>query len=278
VSAADPSRAVDDPGAAFDANFADLLEWYASGPGGTVDRAPDRTIALTRVPFRAVNAVVRADLDPTRARERIAEAVAVCEAAAVPWRWLVGPSSRPLDLGERLAAAGLTLLGAFPAMAVALDRPLDLPAPRVDDLATRRVATVEDLDAWAELQRVSLGLDDTATTAWREAHARGGLGEDVPLRTHIALVDGMAVGSAALFATAGVAGVWNVATHPGFRGRGIGRAMTALVVEEGRARGYRVAVLGASAMGEPVYRAMGFREVARLRNWTLAQPVASQSG
>jgi hypothetical protein len=54
--------------------------------------------------------------------------------------------------------------------------------------------------------------------------------------------------------------------------------MTALVCEDGRAAGYRVAALGASAMGEPVYRAMGFREVSRLRNWTLAQPATSQSG
>jgi len=61
-----------------------------------------------------------------------------------------------------------------------------------------------------------------------------------------------------------------VCTLPELRRMGIGRAVTAAVIAEGRERGLRVAVLGASAMGEPVYRAMGFREVGRLRNWTAA--------
>ena len=267
-----------DPAAAYDANFADLLVWYASLPGGTVDRAPDRTVALAGVAFRAVNAVVHVDLTPSRADERIAEAVARCVASGVPWRWLEGPTSRPGDVGARLAAAGLSRLGEFPGMALSLDRPVEVPAPRVDGLVVRRVADEADLDRWAALQRVSLDLGDVATAAWREVHARAGFGEEVPLRTSIALVDDVAVGSSALFVAAGVAGIYNVCTHPGYRGRGIGRHMTALVAEEGRALGYRVAVLGASAMGDPVYRRMGFREVSRLRNWTLVQPAASQSG
>jgi ribosomal protein S18 acetylase RimI-like enzyme len=75
-----------------------------------------------------------------------------------------------------------------------------------------------------------------------------------------------------------VAGVYNVCTLPELRGLGIGRAITASVIEDARQQGMRVAVLGASPMGDPVYRAMGFREVCRLRSYFDPELPASQSG
>ena len=69
-----------------------------------------------------------------------------------------------------------------------------------------------------------------------------------------------------------MAGVYNVATVQEARGRGIGRAVTATVLAEAVARGHRLAVLGSSDLGYPVYHRLGFREVSRLRSYAL--PVA----
>ena len=88
------------------------------------------------------------------------------------------------------------------------------------------------------------------TRAWRDAHDRA-LSADVPLRDWIALLDGVPVAAAALFVGAGVAGIYNVATVPEARGRGIGRAVTAAALAEAVARGQRTAVLGSSEMGYP---------------------------
>ena len=129
--------------------------------------------------------------------------------------------------------------------------------------------TVDDvagLDAWEELQRRALDLDDTQTRAWRDAHDRA-LSADVPLRDWIAFLDGVPVAAAALFVGAGVAGIYNVATVPEARGRGIGRAVTAAALAE--------AVRAASAPPSsarprwaiPVYRRLGFRDVSRLRSY-----------
>lgn len=252
---------------ALDANFAALIRWYAERPGGEIHDDGDLVRCSTGLGFRSINGVVGIDLDPGTAEERIAEVRDWFAGRGVPWRWLVGPTTRPLDLGERLVRAGFELVsdGAGMALDLAGFEPEPLPASveieTVDDLA--------GLDAWGELQRRALTLDDGRMRAWRDAHDRA-LSADVPLRDWIARLDGVPVAAAALFDSAGVAGIYNVATVPEARNRGIGRFITAAALAEGVARGHRVAVLGASEMGYPVYRRLRFREVSRLRSYALS--------
>ena len=51
------------------------------------------------------------------------------------------------------------------------------------------------------------------------------------------------------------------------RGRGIGRETTLAALRDAAARGYRVAILGSSPMGFPVYSRIGFIEVCRNRHF-----------
>ena len=51
-------------------------------------------------------------------------------------------------------------------------------------------------------------------------------------------------------------------THPGWRRRGIGRAMTAAPLRAARAGGARRACLDASDAGAPIYQRLGFEVVA----------------
>ena len=88
----------------------ELLAWYASWPGGEVRRDADLLLTSSGVRFRAINAAALADLAPASAAGRIDDAVAWLSARTDRWRWLVGPTSRPLDLEERLIAAGLQLV------------------------------------------------------------------------------------------------------------------------------------------------------------------------
>jgi GNAT superfamily N-acetyltransferase len=59
------------------------------------------------------------------------------------------------------------------------------------------------------------------------------------------------------------AGVLLVNTEPGWRGRGIGTAMTALALRHARERGARRACLTATAAGRGVYARLGFEVAAR---------------
>ena len=259
LTAADEAAA-----AALEANFAELIRWYASRPGGEVIEADDVTICCTGVPFRSVNCAVEIDLDPATADARIAEVGAWFDARGHPWRWLVGPSSGPDDLGERLARAGYEPNRGSVGMALDLDGfvpetpPTGVEIVTVDDLA--------GLAAWDSIQRMALVLDATQTRGWRDAHDRA-LGPDVPLRDWIAFLDGVPVAAAALFVGAGVAGIYNVATVPEARVRGIARAITAAALAEAVRRGQRTAVLGSSELGYAVYRRLGFRDVWRMRSY-----------
>jgi ribosomal protein S18 acetylase RimI-like enzyme len=256
--------------AALDANFAELIRWYGGRTGGDVCEAADVTICSTGLAFRSVNGAVGLRFDPATIEERIADVTAWFAGRAGPWRWLVGPTSAPPDLDRHLRLAGFDLVSDNAGMALDLGRATDVePAP--PGVEIRPLEDLEGLDAWGEINRRALELDPLRARAWRDAQDRA-IGSPGPMRIWIANLHGEPVAAAALFEGAGVAGVYNVATVPEARGRGIGRAVTATVLAEAIARGHRLAVLGSSDLGYPVYHRLGFREVSRLRSYAL--PVA----
>lgn len=252
--------------AALDANFAELLAWYGSGEDGEVRDEPDLLLAFSGVAFRAINAAARANVEPADAAGRIEEAVAWLSARTARWRWLLGPASRPLDLGDRLVASGLRQLSDNAGMALDL-RGRQTGAPLPAGVTTELVTDEAGLGRWRAVQQRGLGLDEASTMAWWAAHHRLAVEAWPPLRNWIANLDGEAVAAAALFVGAGVAGIYNVCTVPEARGRGIGSAITAVALDAAVAQGLELAVLGSSDMGYPVYLRLGFREVSRLRSY-----------
>jgi len=64
-----------------------------------------------------------------------------------------------------------------------------------------------------------------------------------------------------MFLGAGSAGIYHVDTVEAARGQGFAAAVTSAALFAAREGGYRYGVLTASALGEPVYRRLGFREL-----------------
>ena len=93
-----------------------------------------------------------------------------------------------------------------------------------------------------------------------EAFAALGFEAGNPQQTFLARLDGEGVGTSLAVRAGDVLGVFNVATVPGARGRGVGRAVTLAALRDGAAAGCRMAVLQASEMGHPVYERLGFRD------------------
>ena len=124
--------------------------------------------------------------------------------------------------------------------------------------------------------RVSFGFPDYAIAAYTEAMTHFGYGPDVPFEHFVGYLDGTPVASASLFRCAGVAGIYNVATLPAARGRGIGRAIIQAPLEEAQGEGFALAVLQASAAGFPVYVDLGFQQDGAIAQYVWsAAPVSA---
>jgi ribosomal protein S18 acetylase RimI-like enzyme len=73
-------------------------------------------------------------------------------------------------------------------------------------------------------------------------------------------------------------GVYNVGTLERARRRGLGTALTALVVHDARARGCRTASLQSTPTAERVYAAVGFRDLGRILEYVPEAADTSVSG
>lgn len=221
-----------------------------------------------------VNTIAGLRIEAGSFAARVAAVEAPYRAAGLPTSWWLDDWTAPADAAERLRAVGLRPGGAEAVMVV------DLPAPHVADADSdvpgaargadrptlRVVRTLDDLDAWIAVMGASYGwVDAVKAAAMRRLydptspHGRSGRRIGV-----LADLRGDAVGAASLFQAAGQGWVTNVGTIPAARGRGVRAAVTRLTLALAAERGDRTAWLAASAMGEPVYRRLGFRTVGRL--------------
>jgi predicted acetyltransferase len=65
----------------------------------------------------------------------------------------------------------------------------------------------------------------------------------------------------------GDASVWDVATMPGARGRGLCRRLLHRALWDARAAGCDFSSLQATKLGEPVYARLGYRSHGALQMW-----------
>lgn len=253
------SRAVEDNEAEF------LLVLGRAGGGEERD---DENVHWTigGSPIGYHNAVVRARLSEHTADEVIVASQELMRSYGVPGSWHVGPSMRPDDLGDRLAALGFEG-GPEPGMAADLDAMPDVDMP--SDLRIERAASSSDLADYEAVLAGGFGEGPPEARWVREMYERIGLDDD-GWRHFVGRIDGAPVACATTFFTTDAAGLYFVCTSPDARQRGIGAAISHAALADARDGGRRVGVLGSSPMGQRVYERLGFREVCPVRvyEWT----------
>jgi ribosomal protein S18 acetylase RimI-like enzyme len=267
-----------DPGVqlAIEGNRHALRAYLARWPRLEVHHAPGLSWALADVPLASLNLIWDARLEPAEVRERAGAVLSQYAARSLPAQWLIGPATRPLDLGRRLETEqGLLYEGDSPGMA------LDLSAP------SRAHGPAPDAYLPADLQ-ISPLTDRARLPDWLAAYGGNGLpapvgqaildlesslgfepgGESAsPYVRYIAYRSGRPLATATLFVWAGTAGLYNVHTLPGARPQGLGAALTPRALADAQARGCTVAVLAASPLGLGLYRTLGFREHCRFSHY-----------
>ncbi|MEM7050626.1 MAG: GNAT family N-acetyltransferase [Acidobacteriota bacterium] len=247
--------------AAVEANMAEFVKQWNRWSGIEVHDDPEILQTVCDVPFPLFNNISRARL-PEGREDQILDRILARSSA--PLMWWIGPTTRPLDLADRLRARGLEQGDDLPGMALDL---ADLPSvPEVPDLEVRRVENDADLAAWSDVGAVGFGFPDFATAPFLDLFCA--IGTEPPWHHFVARADGRPVATASLLEGAGVAGLYNVATIPEARNRGIAAEISRRALAVAADLGYRTAILQSTLMAVGVYRRLGFREVCKLTLFT----------
>lgn len=235
--------------------------------------ADDLYWIVTGFPHPMANAVIRTHWDGERMEtldQRIATTLAPFQARGAPMMWYLWPTSSPEELGDHLVTSGFVADHASPMMS------FDLSAAPPSAPAAARIERVNDQQSFARW--VTVVIDGFGFPESARALATGlfmALGYSDPFYQYLAWLGDEPAAAASLVLDDTNAGIFNVATLPAMRGKGIGSAITAHALHEAHAAGRHSALLVASEMGEPVYRRLGFQTCGMVREYVWQpQPTA----
>jgi predicted GNAT family acetyltransferase len=177
--------------------------------------------------------------------------------AGVPWLWWVGRDSAT-GVADSIVEYGARKVGEVPVMAISLERIPDVEGP--PDLEIEIVEGRASLQEWVETYTQSFGIGCELVGGALNIEAERS--DSSRIVRFIARREGKAVGTALMFDTYDVAGIYVVSTKEAERRQGIGAKLTVSALKAGQERGLRVGTLQASGLGVSVYARMGFERVA----------------
>ena len=244
---------------AMEDNRCTLCTLFARLPGAELHDAPDVLQVTTNEPFSVFNTVHRAQFAPKDVDTAIEAAKTRARARGVRLMWLVGPSTRPADLGDSLQAHGFVHEEDIFGMATDLSRlPDDRELPAGVEI--REATGEQDLRTWSTTMVSAFGMPESVVDTYIQWLLPLTTQEHSPVHLYIGWLDGVAVATQLLVLGAGVAGIHYLGTLPSARGRGVGGAVCLNTLREGRARGYRIGVTEAETMAVGTCRRLGLKE------------------
>jgi GNAT superfamily N-acetyltransferase len=254
--------------AAVEQNLLEQLEHFAAAPGMRRLAIEGVTAYCSNIPFPLFNAIGAARFaDDPDVSVRTGAVVRRFVRHGMPFLWWPTPSSTSTALEDTLLAHGLEaeeVTGMYADLtdAVAVEAPVG--ARLVFDPPLRLFA-----EAMVEAFAMPTAIVD-ALAALTAALPR------TRLRNLMLLEHDRLLGCGSLYLSESpsgtVAGLYNIATVEQVRGRGVGRALTALLLNLGRDLGATRAVLHATPMGRPVYRRLGFVDVCSMPQYLWLPP------
>jgi len=243
------------------ARMADSIRayWGAYAQAGPRHYETDGDAALvwTGIPHPIMNAVILEQHDPEVTARMIDRVSGLVAASGIGACWHVAPEAATAGALDALRAVCPGGGATVPAMIAPLQV---LPGPELPEgLEIVEKHGRDGRRDWAALAAEGFSFNATCIAAMADCEA------DIPEEIlgghvrYVGLYRGKPVAVSSLVMAGGFAGIYAVATLPEARGKGIGAAMTAHAMREGKKRGAREAALQASEMGYPVYRRLGFR-------------------
>ncbi|NBD27023.1 GNAT family N-acetyltransferase [Paenibacillus glycinis] len=177
-----------------------------------------------------------------------------------PFSWLTWSHEAAVDeLALILEENGLRKAGNLFGMSLSL---VDWTynAPYISGFDIQPIRTKSEFAWFKEIVLPAFGLQGEAGDVFMQTNEAAGIGERAVYKHYVGLLNGLPAGAATAIQDGETIGIYNVATSEAFRRKGIGSAITAHAVLEGKAAGGQLAVLQSSKMGRSVYQSLGFHD------------------
>jgi GNAT superfamily N-acetyltransferase len=182
--------------------------------------------------------------------------------------WVTGPSTRPVDLPQRLVASGFRPIASLAGMVLT-----DLAKPIAANADVREIPFAEAL-AGSEWMGRAYGMPTDVTRTFNEMIAAGSA--SLKIRGYFAYLAGeqpVAWSYLMYLPDSAVVLLGGAATLPEHRGRGLYSALVAKRLADARADGRTTAIIQADRdTSAPICEKLGFREVCALEMY--ASPAA----
>lgn len=247
---------------ALEGNLCAFLRVHARAPHVAIEDRPDLFCVTSSIPSSTLNQAIRPRYAGEHVDGFIDRALAFYASRDRGFRFLVGETATPRNLGQVLAARGFAPQGETIGMRA--DLHAFTPDERdPDDTTVEEVRTEEQWARWIDTFVRGYDLPPGLLEPGAAMLAAIGRGADVPWRFYLARTRDAPVATALAHGAAGVAGIYYVATVPEARRRGTGGRVTRAALADARADGYRYAVLQPTPPGYGVYRRLGFQECGR---------------
>lgn len=245
---------------AVENNHFAFLEAMSAIPHSETQDSPQMLCYHRRIISPMFNGVARVTLEPSEVEAAIEESIAYFKERSQPYFfWWVTPSSTPEGLEERLLAKGFAAWETnAPGMTLALNN-LNHDGTLPHGFSLETVKDDKRLLDWGHTFNRTNEVPEFAGMSWVEATRQVGI-ERAPWTLHLGRFEGQLVAVNILFCGAGVASVYGVAVLPEMRGRGFGKAVTAISYLHVRDMGYRYGGLFSTPEGHPVYQKLGFAD------------------
>jgi hypothetical protein len=255
---------------AIEGNLLAFHPYFRQWPRSRGETTPKLSWTITDIQFAMFNNILGARLTENEADSAIEAAIARGRVNNVPLLWFTGPSTTPADLGDRLVKHGFVKDEDAPGMAADLSTFPELKLP--EGLEIRPVNDAAVLAIWCDTAVKAYGMPPSVVPHFLDWFSTFPLNAQASLRHYVAFYRGQPAATASMLLAAGAAGLYNIATIPDLRGRGIGSAITLAPLRAALSEGFRISVLQSSADGFPVYSRLGFKQYCTIGSYVWAPP------
>ena len=221
---------------------------------------------LSHIPLPFFNCVIFYNFDPGGLEKQIKDLIKFGRSKKTSLLWLIGPSSRPHNIGAVLEENSFKYDDHMMSMAIEI-RDIKNNLKHIDGFEIEIVDNRKKLEKW--VHTCLKGFDENGKNFSSIYRFERSLGycKTQPWVRFTGIVNGEAVATSAIFMGSEAAGLDNITTVPDWRKKGVGASMVAYALKFSQTFGYNIGVLQASDMGYHLYCKLGFKKYYEFKEY-----------